>query len=485
MLPFVLEAVDHLVAGGRRHAAVILQGTEPGELPLQPAECLHPLAEDECLPAACLHLLEFCHEAIELRALARRRIEVADLLEPEDEFEHILDRRLLAEGRQPQHPLLLGPAVGLSLFGSEFDALVAVHPRWHLGEHLVFRTPQHIVGRRGAQRLGRHAVVDMAGRHEVEEGDEILGGVFHRRAGERPAAAALQPGDGPMRVARTVFDPLCLVEHDEIERKAQFLDHLAIPHHRLVVGDLHRHVGKRPLPAAPQRIPFDHRHDQFGGPVSQFTRPVRNEPLRADHEHPPRLPAADQQPQRRDRLHRFAEAHLVGQDRAMPRHEKGHAVELKGKRLPRKFEVARLERRLQIRLQHEEEPLGKLDDVAWWRDSRSPPQRGGMVFRPLVSGIHLAPVNRRRPGVELSSRGRGIGRLGKTMTAHPGPRVEQGNPHDHRPRMLAGKPHRLHGRERGQVLAGDRAGWHHEFGCRDRSHRRPPTRLQHDGSRLA
>jgi allophanate hydrolase subunit 2 len=42
-------------------------------------------------------LLELRDEAVELRTLTRRRIEVADLLEPQHKFKHVLDRRLLPE----------------------------------------------------------------------------------------------------------------------------------------------------------------------------------------------------------------------------------------------------------------------------------------------------------------------------------------------------------------------------------------------------
>jgi len=73
-----------------------------------------------------------------------------------------------------------------------------------------------------------------------------------------------------------------------------------------------------------------------------------------------RLARPHQQPQRRDRLHRFAEAHLIGQDCAVPRHQKRHAVELKRERAAGKRQVAGLERGFEVRLEHEEQPLREL-----------------------------------------------------------------------------------------------------------------------------
>ena len=155
------KPLDRLVAGGCRHAAVILDRAEPTELRSEPPERLHPLAEDERLAAAGLHLLELRREPVEFRALAGGRVEIADLLEPENEFEDVLNRGLPAHVRQPEHPLLLCLAVGLPLLGAEFDLGVAVEPRWHLGEHLVFGAAEDVVGHGRAHRPGRHPLADL------------------------------------------------------------------------------------------------------------------------------------------------------------------------------------------------------------------------------------------------------------------------------------------------------------------------------------
>ena len=210
----------------------------------------------------------------------------------------------------------------------------------------------------------------MAGGDELEHTDEIVGAVFDGRAGERPAAAARH---GPHRLARlagTVLDPLGLVEHHQIERQPEFRHQFPVAHEHLIVGHLHRHVGERPLPTTALLVSFDDGDEDLRRPVGQLPGPVADEPLRADDEHATGLARSDEQPDRRDRLHRLAEPHLVCQHRAVPRHQKCHAVELEGERLPREFEAARREDRLEVWLQQIKKPLRELDDIRGRCDPR-------------------------------------------------------------------------------------------------------------------
>ena len=147
----VLEPLDRLVAGGRRHPAVVLQRTEGGEFLLELAERLDPLAEDERLPAARLHLLEIGLETVELGALAGVGVEIAHLLEPEDELKDMADRRRPPHVGQPEDSILLGLPVGLALFGRELDPFVAVEPGREILEDLVLCPPQDMVGCGGAE----------------------------------------------------------------------------------------------------------------------------------------------------------------------------------------------------------------------------------------------------------------------------------------------------------------------------------------------
>ena len=81
-------------------------------------------------------------------------------------------------------------------------------------------------------------------------------------------------------------------------------------------------------------------------------------------QHAAHLARAQQQADRRDRLHRFAQAHLVGQDRRVPRIEKRDALELIRKRLERKVQRVGLNQRFERRLQDVVQPVFELDDVA-------------------------------------------------------------------------------------------------------------------------
>ena len=78
-------------------------------------------------------------------------VEIADLLEPEDELEDVADRRRAPHLGQPEDAILLGLSVGFSLFGREFDPFVAVEPRGEILQNLVLRPAEDMVGRGGAE----------------------------------------------------------------------------------------------------------------------------------------------------------------------------------------------------------------------------------------------------------------------------------------------------------------------------------------------
>ena len=106
-----------------------------------------------------------------------------------------------------------------------------------------------------------------------------------------------------------------------------------------------------------------------------------------------------QQAHRRDRLHRFAQAHLVGQHRGVARIEKRDAFELIRKRLERKRQRAVADQRLERRLQHVVQPVLELDDVAGRLDPRA---RDGLpaaaaASAPAAAGRSSGAWRRRRP----------------------------------------------------------------------------------------
>ena len=132
---------------------------------------------------------------------------------------------------------------------------------------------------------------------------------------------------------------------------------------KFVVGDPHRHVGQLPLPAALGLIAFDGHDRHFRRPQGEFPLPIGHQRLGAHQQHAADLPGVQQQADRRDRLHRFAQPHFVGQHRRDSRIEKRHAFELIRKRHEREIERAAGDQRFQRRLQHIEEPIFELDDI--------------------------------------------------------------------------------------------------------------------------
>ena len=465
----LLELLDAIIAGGGRHATVVFEGSETGEFAAEPAERFHPLAEDERLLPTGVDLLEIGLQALELRTLPGEGVEIADLLEPEHQFEDVLNCRLLAQVRKPQHPFLLRPAIGLPLLGCQFDSLVAVEPGRHVFEHLVLGATEHMVGRGGPHRPRRHPLVEMARGDELKHPHEIVGAIFDRCARERPATAAGYRSHRLARLAGAVLDPLCLVEHHQVERQPKFRDQFTVANEGLVVGNFHRHIGERPLPPPPLLVSFDHGDQKLRRPVGQLPSPIADEPLRADHEHAAGLTQPHEQSDRRDRLHRLAKAHLIGQHRAVPRHQKRHPVKLEGKRLAGKLEAARLEDRLEIGLQQIEKPLRELDDIGRRGDPRPLRRRRGACFRASLQILGRRHTRHRRGccGCTLRHRRwRGDRRL-KPEALHNGLRIKETDPSHSGPRHVDRKP-QCRRPDNPQIHAG------HNRHRRDRQFRRPP-----------
>ena len=101
--------------------------------------------------------------------------------------------------------------------------------------------------------------------------------------------------------------------------------------------------------------------------------PVGHQRLGANHQHAADLAAAEQEADRRDRLHGLSQPHFVGQDRRMPRIEERHALELKGKRRQRHRQLAIGQQRLQRRLQEIIQAIFQLDHVLRRANPRDAP----------------------------------------------------------------------------------------------------------------
>ena len=162
-------------------------------------------------------------------------------------------------------------------------------------------------------------------RRQLQQHEEIP-----RPAGERGSRQELH-GERPVRGGRgrrqltrelapragVVLQVMRLVEHQRRPRHAQEL--VDVPSEDVVVD--HDPLGRR----GGGRRPFDHEDGGIGRDDGDFARPVA---LDGGGTHDQTASAGREVPQRDDRLARFAEAHVVGEDRAPPPEQECDAVDL-------------------------------------------------------------------------------------------------------------------------------------------------------------
>ena len=159
-------------------------------------------------------------------------------------------------------------------------------------------------------------VAEIAGLDEIHDAPQIQQPVFQRRAGERQAVLGLELLDRLRDLRAGILDELRLVQNHRAER--EFLQLLQIAPEQRVIR--HDHVVLRNLLAqiVPRRAAFQHEHLQVRREPLRLAPPVVQHGRRADDERrlgifrvallEPRQPG--------ERLQRFAEAHVVGQDAA-------------------------------------------------------------------------------------------------------------------------------------------------------------------------
>ena len=159
-------------------------------------------------------------------------------------------------------------------------------------------------------------IAEVAGLDEIHDAPQIEQPVFQRRAGERQAVLGLELLDRLRDLRAGILDELRLVQNHRAER--EFLQFLQIAPQQRVVG--HNQIVLRNLLAqiVPRRAAFEHQHLQAGREPVRLAPPVVQHGRRADDERrlgifrvaflEPRQP--------RQRLQRFAQAHVVGQNAA-------------------------------------------------------------------------------------------------------------------------------------------------------------------------
>ena len=269
----------------------------------------------------------------ELHAGAGERIEVANLLQPQNQLEHVPDRGAVAHLGQPHDALFLGKPVAFALFGRQIERLVVEQLGRQVAEHLVFRAAQDVVADGSPDAARLHLRREKTRGEKLENAEQVVDAVFDRRAGQRPVAFAGNRADHLVGRAGAILDPLRFVEYHEVEMPIG--QEIAISQQHFIVGQSQRDVGQLPLPAALGLIAFDGHDRHFRGPNGELALPVRHQRLRADQQHTLRLAATQQQTDGGDRLHCLAEAHLVGQDRRLTRIQKRDAFKLERERAKR------------------------------------------------------------------------------------------------------------------------------------------------------
>ena len=175
------------------------------------------------------------------------------------------------------------------------------------------------IGNRRARFVGFDKLVlvaEVAGLDEIHDAPQIEQPVFQRRAGERQPVLGLDLLDRARNLRAGIFDELRLVQNHRAE--GELLQLLQVAPEQRVIG--HDDVVLRNLFAqiVPLRAAFEHEHFQARREPFRLALPVVQHGRRTDDERrlviffvlllEPRQP--------RERLERFAEAHVVGENAA-------------------------------------------------------------------------------------------------------------------------------------------------------------------------
>ena len=173
----------------------------------------------------------------------------------------------------------------------------------------------------------------------VEEADQriqFVDAVFQRRAGEHPGVAAAQAFDGEGGLRVPVLDALRLVEDDDLGLQP-FVDLQRVGQHR-VVGDHREKRRGRPLVRRQTlgAAAFERLQGQAGETPDLFL-PFALQRGRRDDQHALHPPEPPQQRAGGHRLDGLAEAHLVGQQRALGASEVQHPLALIRKQRQKRF----------------------------------------------------------------------------------------------------------------------------------------------------
>ena len=159
-------------------------------------------------------------------------------------------------------------------------------------------------------------VAEVTGLDEIHDAPQIEQPVFQRRAGQRQAVLGLQLLDRLGDLRAGVLDELRLVQNRRAE--GELLQLLQVAPQQGVVGDDQIVLRNLLAQVVPRGAAFEHQHLEVGREPVRFAPPVVQHGRRADDQRrlgifriaflEPRQPG--------ERLQRFAQAHVVGQNAA-------------------------------------------------------------------------------------------------------------------------------------------------------------------------
>ena len=127
------------------------------------------------------------------------------------------DSRRDAQFRQTQHALVLGQLVTFTLLGRQFQLIIVNYFRRQIGEHLVLCPPQNIVAYRAAHFPRLHLRQEKSRGKKLEYAHQVVGAVFHGRAGQGPTPLPRNRTHNLARRACAILYPLRFVQQHQIE----------------------------------------------------------------------------------------------------------------------------------------------------------------------------------------------------------------------------------------------------------------------------
>ena len=218
------------------------------------------------------------------------------------------------------------------------------HPARELVLHLLPAPPQHHRGDAVGElleipvtdrsALGVQLVVlpveaeqrtEQLGIQKLDDGVDLVDAILQRGAGEDECIATAQPLDRVRGLGLPVLDALRLVQDDDV-RLQEIEDLVAVGQNLLVVAE--REEGSTSVCCAPrEEIAEYHARGQLGE-TGDLLFPLRLQRHGRHHEHALDAAQLAQQGAGGDRLHGLAEAHVVGEQRALPKRQVQHAVDL-------------------------------------------------------------------------------------------------------------------------------------------------------------